>query len=114
MSKQCIDTGDAVRKVQQYLEDKPLLQSHVHDAIQHLIDRTKVPDFTAMKILRLTNLLGDIINEATNNPARLTSFNSPLLQLAAIELWNHNNPDKLVDDQTVQIYQQLALASYNG
>lgn len=66
-----------------------------------------------MKIMRLTNLLGDIVAEATNNPQRLTAFNSPLLQLACIEVWNHNNPQEPVDERTEQIYRQMAMVGYN-
>ena len=67
-----------------------------------------------MKNLQLINLLGDIISEATNNPARLTSFNSPVLQLAVMEVFEHNNPDQPVDDRSRQIFQQMALVAYNG
>lgn len=43
---------------------------------------------------RWHTLLGDIIDCATNDPARLVAFNSPVLQLAVIEHYFHNHPDR--------------------
>lgn len=66
-----------------------------------------------LTVIRLTNLLGEIVQQATDNPAKLTAFNSPLLSKACIELWNHNNPDAPVDERTSQIYDQMAKVGYN-
>lgn len=58
----------------------------------------KVPQYNeeAAKLdkIRLINLLGDIVNEASHHPARLTAFQSPLLQLASLEVYLHNNPQE--------------------
>ena len=51
-----------------------------------------------LKINRLISLVEDILHEAQNNPARLTAFNSPLLGLALLEVYTHNNPDMEQDD----------------
>lgn len=47
-----------------------------------------------LKITRLIGLLEDICHEAQGNPLRLTAFNSPLLGLALLEIFIHNNPDQ--------------------
>lgn len=67
-----------------------------------------------IKIVRLINLLGDIVSQATNDPAKLTAFNSPLLQLACMEIYQHNNPDEPVDERSQAIFKQMALAGFNG
>lgn len=67
-----------------------------------------------MKMVRLTNLLGDIVNQATNDPQKLVAFNSPLLQLACIELYKHNNPDAPEDKTSEMIFRQLAEVGFNG
>lgn len=74
---------------------------------------TEDRDALKMKIIQLMNLLGDIVAQATQEPAKLTAFNSALLSKACIEIWNHNNPDNPVDERTAQIYEQMAKVGYN-
>ncbi len=52
-----------------------------------------------VKITRLIGLLENICHEAQNYPDRLTAFNSPLLSLALIEIYVHNNPGR--EDEVV-------------
>lgn len=66
-----------------------------------------------LKITRLINLLGDIVECGTNRPAQLVAFNSPCLQLAVMEIYEHNNPDAPVDDRSRAIFQQMATVGYN-
>lgn len=42
-------------------------------------------------LIRVFNLIEDILYEAQNNPLRLVAFNSPLLGIALLEAWKHKN-----------------------
>lgn len=56
-------------------------------------------DLQKLKSHRLICLLEDILSEAENHPQRLTAFNSPLLGLAMLEVYQHNHPDADVSDE---------------
>lgn len=53
----------------------------------------EVGEYDSMKInlIRVFNLIEDILYEAQNNPLRLVAFNSPLLGIALLEAWKHKN-----------------------
>lgn len=63
-----------------------------------------------LKIARWMTLLQDIVECATNRPAQLTAFNSPLLQMAVEEIFIHNNPEAEDDGyaQRMAIWRDLA------
>lgn len=58
------------------------------------------------KTTRLINLLQDIVCVAQNDPQKLTAFNSPWLQLAIIENYEHFNPDAEIDLHSKRIFQE--------
>lgn len=70
-------------------------------------------DDARLRLVRVMNLLGDIVKEATEKPDRLTSFNSPLLQLACMEIYGYFNPDEPVDEKSKEIFRQMAMVGYN-
>lgn len=73
----------------------PVTGESTHNFIPPVAQRGQDDKWTAarLKAVRLINLLGDIVNEATANPMALTAFNSPLLQRAALEVYEHNQEE---------------------
>lgn len=64
------------------------------------------------KNVRLINLLGDIGVQAQTDPLKLAAFNSPLLHLASIEVWDHHHPDQQTDYNVRHIYEGMRVKAY--
>lgn len=67
-----------------------------------------------MQNIKITNLLGQIVEMATNNPDKLVAFNSPCLMLACIYVYEHNHPDEEPDVKSQSIFLVQAEAAFNG